>query len=386
MISKFINLKGFKNTKISNKTRNNFKMLLKQKSEIIKSLGSNYTNSYNSQKIKKKFEKKKDIRIIGMGGSITGAKAIYDIIKRNGKKNFYFIDNLYPELKIDKKKNYLNLIISKSGNTLETISNFNILLKKKDENIFITENKNNYLKRLALSLKSEIIHHNNFIGGRYSVLSEVGMLPAELMGLNPNKFRQLNNIVKNKRFINALLKNVDAILSLTKKNYFNSIILNYDPNFVNFLEWYKQLVGESLGKKGKGLLPVISNMPKDNHSVMQLFLDGFKKNFYTFFFYKTKKSSKIEKNKIKDQFYYLRNKSIHEIMESQKIATEKVFLSKKIPFREFEILNKNEKTLGELFIFFILETILLGKALNVNPYDQPSVELIKTETKKILIK
>ena len=73
-------------------------------------------------------------------------------------------------------------------------------------------------------------------------------------------------------------------------------------------------------------------------------------------------------------------------MESQKIATEKVFLPKKIPFREFEILNKNEKTLGELFIFFILETILLGKALNVNPYDQPSVELIKTETKKILIK
>ena len=73
-------------------------------------------------------------------------------------------------------------------------------------------------------------------------------------------------------------------------------------------------------------------------------------------------------------------------MESQKLATEKVFLSKKIPFREFEILNKDERTLGELFIFFILETILLGKALNVNPYDQPSVELIKTETKKILIK
>ncbi len=386
MISKFINLSSFKNIKISNKTKNNFKILLKQKSEIIKSLSSNYLNSYNSQKVKKKFNKKKDIRIIGMGGSITGAKAIYDVLKKKIKKNFYFIDNLCHELKIDKKKNHLNIIISKSGNTLETISNFNILLKKKDENIFITENRNNYLKKLALSLKSEIIHHNNFIGGRYSVLSEVGMLPAELMGLDPKKFRQLNNIVKNKKFINALLKNVDSILSLTKKNYLNSIILNYDPNFKNFLEWYKQLIGESLGKKGKGLLPIISNMPKDNHSVMQLYLDGVKKNFYTFFFYKTKKSNKIKKNKIMDQFYYLRSKSIHEIMESQKLATEKVFLSKKIPFREFEILNKDERTLGELFIFFILETILLGKALNVNPYDQPSVELIKTETKKILIK
>ena len=90
MISKFINLKGFKNTKISNKTRNNFKTLLRQKSEIIKSLGSNYSNSYNSQKLKKKFNKKKDIRIIGMGGSITGAKAIYDVLKKNEKKKFLF--------------------------------------------------------------------------------------------------------------------------------------------------------------------------------------------------------------------------------------------------------------------------------------------------------
>ena len=84
---------------------------------------------------------------------------------------------------------------------------------------------------------------NNFIGGRYSVLSEVGMLPAELMGLNPSKFRQLNNLIKNKKFINSLIANVNSIVSLSNSGKSNSIILNYDPK-LKFLEWYKQLVGK----------------------------------------------------------------------------------------------------------------------------------------------
>ena len=126
-------------------------------------------------------------------------------------------------------------------------------------------------------------------------------------------------------------------------------------------------------------------MPKDNHSVMQLYLDGFKKNFYTFFFVNENNSTKINVNFDDNRTSYLKNKTLNQIKLSQKIATENVFSRKKIPFRSFEILNKDEKSLGDLFCFFILETILLGRALNVNPYDQPSVELIKKETKKILI-
>ena len=108
----------------------------------------------------------------------------------------------------------MNLIISKSGNTLETIANANILLKKKSPNIFITENKDNYLMKIAKRLKAEIIHHNNFIGGRYSVMSEVGMLPAELMGLNINKFKNFNYLVKNKSFLNSIVYGVSNILAL----------------------------------------------------------------------------------------------------------------------------------------------------------------------------
>ena len=126
-------------------------------------------------------------------------------------------------------------------------------------------------------------------------------------------------------------------------------------------------------------------MPKDNHSLMQLYLDGPKNNFYTFFYVHEKKSLKINSKEILFSHKYLRNRSLNQIMLSQKLATEKVFLKKNLPFRSFEVLQKDEKTLGELFCFFILETILLGRALKVNPYDQPSVELIKKETKRILI-
>ena len=125
-------------------------------------------------------------------------------------------------------------------------------------------------------------------------------------------------------------------------------------------------------------------MPKDNHSLMQLYLDGPKKSFYTFFDVSDNKVIKINNGNILSSHKYLRNQSIERIKQSQMLATEKVFKSKKIPFRSFRVLKRNEKSLGELFCFFILETVLLGRALNVNPFDQPSVELIKKETKKIL--
>ena len=132
-------------------------------------------------------------------------------------------------------------------------------------------------------------------------------------------------------------------------------------------------------------MPIISSMPKDNHSVMQLYLDGPKNNFFTFFHVSEKRSDKINSNTILSSSNYLRNKNLAKILLSQKLATEKVFLNKDMPFRSFDIINRTEETLGELFCFFILETILLGRAMNINPYDQPSVELIKKETKKLLI-
>jgi glucose-6-phosphate isomerase len=383
VITNNINFKNFRIKKNNKKIKKDFELLLKENNTILRSLSTFYKNSYTDKKIHK-FKKFTNIKIIGMGGSTLGAESIYEFLKDKIKKNFYFINNLKPKIIKDNKKN-INLIISKSGNTLETISNFNVHLKKKDKNIFITENKNSYLATVAKKLKAEIIHHNDFIGGRYSVFSEVGMLPVELMGLNPKKFKQLNNLVKNKKFINQLVTNVANTIYLLKQKKFNSIILNYDEKSNNLFKWYQQLVAESLGKKGTGILPVISLMPKDNHSVMQLYLDGPQNNFFTFFYTKENKPQKIISGNILSTHNYLKYKNLDEIIFSQKQATENVFKKRNIPFRSFEIIKRDEKTLGELFCFFILETILIGRSLKINPYDQPAVELIKNETKKILL-
>ena len=386
MLTRNINFKNFKKKINTKKIKNSLKKLLKEKNEIIKSLGPTYRNTYNDEIIKK-YQKFKDINIIGIGGATLGTESIYKFLKHKIKKNLIFFDNLNPNPIITKKKEgALNLIVSKSGNTIETISNVNIILNKnKNHNIFITDNKKSYLLTLAEKLKAEIVHHNDFIGGRYSVLSEVGMLPAELMGLNKNNFKQINNLIKNKKFVNSLILNVSNLIYFLNTKKLNSIILNYDEKSFALFQWYQQLMAESLGKNGVGFLPTISTMPKDNHSLMQLYLDGPKNNFFTFFSVKEKKSNNIINDQILASHNYLKNKNIYKIMVAQKCATENVFKKKNIPFRSFEILNRSEKSLGELFCFFILETILLGRALKVNPYNQPSVELIKKETKKILI-
>ena len=386
MLTSGIYFKNFKKNKKTNSSQVKKKLLLlfKEKNYILDSLKKNYKDSF-SKKIINKYKKYSTFKVIGMGGSTLGTQTIYEFLKDIVKKDFVFIDNLRQKKLNIKNNKSVNLVVSKSGNTIETVVNSNIYIRRKDANIFITENKDNYLLKLANKLKAEIVHHNNYIGGRYSVLSEVGMLPAELMGLDANKFRQLNSLIKNKQFINSLVSGISSTLNYIKNKKYNSIILNYDEKSENLFKWYQQLVAESLGKKSKGLLPIVSNMPKDNHSVMQLYLDGFKNNFYTFFYTNELKSESLKSSQILSSQKFLRGKNLSNIMYAQKIATENIFNKKKIPFRSFEIKKRSEKTLGELFCFFILETILIGKLLNVNPYDQPAVELIKKETKKLLI-
>ena len=382
MLTNFVSFKGFIKKKKSKSLQKYLKEIISSEDEVIISLTNKYKYSYTKNFLKK-FKKFKFIRIFGMGGSSLGAHGIYDFLKHKIKNDFSFISNLRNRRFYSKKK-YLNLIISKSGNTLETIVNSNIYIKKKEKNIFITENKKSILKDIGLKLKNEIIYHNDYIGGRYSVLSEVGMLPAELMGLDIKKFKRLNNLIKNKFFFDSIISNVANILNLIRVKKTNSVILNYDETADNLLKWYQQLVAESLGKRGHGVFPIISTMPKDNHSLMQLFLEGQKNNFYTFFYSQEKLDAKIDSKIIPEDIKFLKRKKLSKILSSQIIATQNVFKKKNIPFRSFFIKNKSEEALGELFSFFIIETILIAKALKVNPYNQPAVELIKKETKKIL--
>ena len=389
METKYIIYKNFNNKKkLTNKIRlTNFLNLkyLFSKYPLLKSLTNDYNYSFKKKNLHY-FKKYNEFNLIGMGGSVLGAEAIYDFLNHKIKKKFYFFSNLQNIKILQSKKKRLNIIISKSGNTLETVSNLNLILtkQKKNKNLIITENKNNILRVIANKIKSNVIEHKNYIGGRYSALSEVGMVPAELMGLNEKKFKRFNYLIKKKSFINFLIQNVLSIHSNIIRGKKNSVILNYDEKLNNFLKWYQQLSAESLGKKNRGFFPIISTMPKDNHSLLQLYLDGPKNNFFSFFISRERNSLKFNNKYLVKEIKYLNKKNLNQILHVQNIATQNVFTKKKLPFRSFEIINRNEETLGELFTFFILETLMLSHLLNVNPINQPAVELIKTETKKIL--
>jgi glucose-6-phosphate isomerase len=217
------------------------------------------------------------------------------------------------------------------------------------------------------------------------VLSETGMFPAALMGLKISKFKNLHKLIKNKNFVKCLIKNVATIYSLNLKKINNSVILNYDSKLNDLGYWYQQLVAESLGKKGKGINPILSFGPKYHHSLLQLYLDGPKDKFFTFFDTHEKKNNpKISNNVITQKINFLKNKNLKIVVNAQLKAVKSSFKEKKIPFRQI-IFNKiNEEELGQVFTFFVLETILLSHLMNINPYNQPAVETVKIKTKKYL--
>jgi len=340
----------------------------------------------------KRFKKFQKISLIGMGGSILGTEAIYNFLQKKIKKKIYFFDDL-DENKITNFKKRENLskilfiIVSKSGNTVETLSNtfsLNIIKKQAKNVIIISEKKNNFLFLISKKYNLFYVEHRKHIGGRYSVLSEVGLLPGYLMGINILKLRSNIQACLKKRERVFFKKNILKISNLlATKKLRNLIFINYAPELEKFLFWCQQLIAESLGKKNMGFLPVISNTPKDHHSLLQLYLDGPKDKFFNIFSIKQKSKEKINIGNIGFNSF-LNNKKLDVIKYSQKQALIKSFKKNKIPFREFIIKSVDEEVLGKLFSFFILETVIAAKLLRINPFDQPAVEQVKVYTKNIL--
>jgi glucose-6-phosphate isomerase len=370
---------------------NNIFSSLNTRKDTFHSLSKKFSFNFKYSELSK-FNKFKSVILIGMGGSALGAEALHSFFKDKLKKEFIFINNL-DQLKIEKikkkvdLKNSLFIITSKSGNTLETLINSN-LFKNKINNkntIIITNKKTNLLNTFAKNKNILHIPHKDYIGGRYSVLSEVGMIPAYFMGLKVNHFRKnLLNIFKYKEK-NLLLDSVIKLAHIYKYKKISSIILlNYAPEMTKFLYWCQQLVAESLGKKGKGILPIVSPAPRDHHSLLQLYLDGPKDKLFYIFSLKLNKKMKINRNIFGSGLSFAENKNLSKVIEAQKNSLIQVLKKNRIPYQEFIINQKNEETIGELFSYFIMETTLTGKLLGINPFDQPAVEQVKLLTKKYL--
>lgn len=392
-----IRIKKF-NNKISSQIYSKFEKIvsdiykeINDAKKTLNVLNKNYRFSFKPKDINK-FKKFKKIALVGMGGSILGAEAIYNFLRGKIKKKIYFFNNLDEQQVAEfKKKNLSNIlfiIISKSGETVETLSNIfslNIIKKNAKNVILISEKRNNTLFLLSKKFNLFFIEHNKNIGGRYSVLSEVGMLPAYLMGVNILKLR--SNILdclkkKNRIFLKKSVIKLATLMNSKKKN--NIIFLNYSPELEKFLFWCQQLIAESLGKKNMGFLPMISNVPKDHHSLLQLYLDGPKDKIFNIFSLEKGLKEKINIKNLINNSNFLNKRKLSSVKDAQKKALIKIFTKKNNLFREFRVKSNSEQVLGKLFSYFIIETVIIGRISKINPFDQPAVEQVKVYTKKLL--
>ena len=364
-------------------------LLVNKENFFFNTLSAEYQKTVSLKKsiLKKKLHK--NILVIGMGGSVLGSKMFSSFFGLD--KNYYFLDNLNNSIVNNFIKKDLSkfsiFIISKSGKTLETLTNCNIILnnfnkRKKNisKNFIVISERNNILSNFAKKNNLMFFEHNINLSGRYSVLSEVGLL---MFNLDYKKIIQGINSVLKKGLNKNLIRNAATLLTLIKKSKIDThVSLIYSHNLLSYGYWHQQLLAESIGKKGKDFTPIISECPKDHHSIMQLYLDGKKNKFFTFF--KTI-NNKLDQP-IKDYFdQKFKRKSLNNIIDSQFNATINIFKKNLIPFRVVLIDQKKPiQSFISLIVYSMLETAILCKALNLNPFNQPAVEEIKKETYSLL--
>jgi len=348
-------------------------------------------------KFSKQISAYKKILVLGVGGSSLGGKTLSALKFQNKLEFLESIDSTTVKnclTKIDLRNTFF-LVISKSGETIETICQTLIILdeikKAKIQNfasqfLFITESETNSLAKIAQKIGAEITSHSNKIGGRYSCFSIVGLLPALLAGLDAKKIRNgakkvLEDFLKTNEISNSCATQLD----LYERGFTNNVIMPYIDNLKNFTDWYRQLWAESLGKNNFGSVPINSMGTIDQHSQLQLYLEGPKDKFFTFL---TEKNSPYN-FKIKDLTgckTLFGGKKLSDIVKVEQETTIEVLNRKKLPIRIFEIENLDEEVLGGLMMQMFLETILIAYVKEINPFDQPAVELRKELAKKILDK
>jgi glucose-6-phosphate isomerase len=359
---------------------------------------------------------------IGIGGSNLGTKAIYDsffgyfdILHADRFPKIIFLDTTDPEFifhfsefikkNIQHPDEILINAISKSGGTTETIANLEItldLLKKKipdiEKRLVITTDENSKLWEASKEKNVDVLSIPKMVGGRYSVLSAVGLFPLAAVGINIELLLQgaeemravctSSDLEKNDAFISAA---TIYLHQLNHKNINDTFI--FHPELESIGKWYRQLMGESIGKENDldgnvvhaGVTPTVSIGSTDLHSVGQLYLGG-PQDKTTTFVYTEKNNNNVT---IPSQLQFplvegITNKKTSEIMKAILEGTKIAYKKQHLPFVEVILEEINEKELGAFLQFKMIEMMYLGKMLQVNTFDQPHVELYKVETKKIL--
>ena len=347
----------------------------------------------NFSKNKKKFV------VFGTGGSNLGSRALINSIYSDSKNKIIFYDNIDP-VAFEKSLSNIDIestgfiIISKSGTTAETLSQLgsmvqlasekNLLTKFYANCIFITEFKDSPLYNIATKNNCLKLQHQKDIGGRYSIFSNVGMLPAIIGGLDVKEIhRGAKIIIENVNEYNPYrLGQLFKFKNLPK--YSSSVIMTYSDALFYFGKWYLQLWAESIGKKNRGITPIHSVGTIDQHSQLQLYLDGPKDKFFTFFTTEhSNKGFKINNKMMKEEkIDYLTNITMGDLMQAEQKATVDSFIKNNFKCREIYLPNIDAFSMGALMALSIIETITTCIYFEVDPFNQPSVE----EGKKLTIK
>lgn len=376
----------------------------------------------NLVEIKKKLQPTVLI-VVGIGGSSLGTKAIQEAVlgryynASNPPLKIYFaqtvdadktatiIDVMRSEFV--KHNAVLITVVTKSGTTTETIANFQVLLhllkteypETYHEHVVVITDEGSVLWKLSEQEKFSLLKIPKLVGGRYSVFSAVGLFPLAMIGINIEKLHEgaqkalstclQKNILKNPAALSALFQHIHY-----KNNYTISDMFLFSLDLEGVGQWYRQLMGESIGKEidihGKkimaGITPTVSLGSIDLHSVAQLYLGGPHDKITTFVtVHKTKTDIVLPDNE-PSLLPYLSGKSFSTIMNAIIDGTKTAYLKHNRPFCSLELPEKNEYYVAQLMQMKMLEMMYLGHLMEVNPFDQPNVELYKTETHRILSK
>ncbi|MBU1667509.1 glucose-6-phosphate isomerase [bacterium] len=351
-----------------------------------------------------------NIVVLGIGGSSLGAKAIYEFLKpvKTPKRKLYFFESTDPlnimDLlsKIDIEKSHF-LVISKSGTTVETISIFKYLYAKHRDAknyTFITDEAS-ALDKFAREIEAKIFYLPAEVGGRFSVLSVVGLLPLALCGVNIAELLKGANLVKESFFNDGYLKEALLDKAIFYAKYHTTYNINcvfaYSETLQYFSEWYVQLWGESLGKKQRhsafhvGVTPIGLIGPKDQHSFLQLIMEGTRDKSVTFI--------KIEDFQDEltvpditlphlESLDVLNGIAFHDLITMQSDSViEALQMQGDIPLDEIILERVDEESIGQLIYYYELLTSLVGQLININTYNQPGVEsgkiILKDKLKNI---
>ncbi|MBL7665034.1 MAG: hypothetical protein JNM93_07865 [Bacteriovoracaceae bacterium] len=360
-------------------------------------LPANKTYIKESQDLAANYKNKKNIYLIGIGGSSLGPKMLVDALKKNSRQ-FYFLENIDSTSISDVVANIhfedsLFYVVSKSGTTPETLAVLNIItnefLKQKfslsdlaKHFVFCSEKNQGDLFKIATQYKIPHLEIPLNIGGRFSVLSHVGLFPAALAGLDLKQLLQgaqeLAEIISNKKEKAPIFQ----VATFLHQNYLEqrnqTVIMNYSNKLKTFNEWFVQLWAESLGKKQKGFTPVTAVGTTDQHSVLQLFAEGPDNKSYLFIDILNRPTDlKLTSPFPTEKSQQLGSYSLNQLYQAAFAGTLKSLQEKNRPLIHMQLEKLDEFNLGSLIFWFECLTTINGQLLEIDPFNQPGVEASK---------